>query len=497
MTEDDPEEERPTVQSETRSDGTRVVTVTYESSDGSVVRVEHDYPDAIRHHYQPTGMDEDVLLYAGAFSSTDGSRTYQGDVCFRWRPTPRVESTGECPTDANDLAGLFNFEGREEMWVVPDALVFDLADDALPSQPMERMVPHGLPGYGVAKSLVQQALGDPSDLESVTFLIPNGWNGFDGIGICDPDHPETTWHGRTVASGDGWTVTFDCAAAMDSDGWRELERSGGSRFTHVGRIVREDGATFTGEEAFEVLDRVRVALNLALGRRTTCALPVGWHSGKAVWGRWFPAPVDACRDVSHWLDGTIVHGQIAEVVGRVLDFTSDPISRRTLKHALPYYVAANVDVQVELAVAIPISALQLLAFVRFVTNGAHSRAQWQTVKTEDQIRMLLDTAHIDSAGLPARFGGLSALQATLGSTSPPRDALGLVIKMRNVVTHPTKTHPGDFTICQWAEAGMLVRRWLSLALLEAIGYEGQIASSPFDAPRWTGQVEPVPWSAAP
>jgi hypothetical protein len=298
-------------------------------------------------------------------------------------------------------------------------------------------VPQGLPERSFHEGRIEQQVGDPAALEQVTFLVPNGWQGHDGGGICDSENLAQTWHGRTEAAGDGWIVTFDRDAAMDPAAWKDLKESGGHRFTHAGRLSRADGSAFTGDEAFEALARVRLGLNLALGRRVTCALPVGWRDGQPVWCRWRSAPVDGYRDVNHWLDDTTSYRQVGDVVSRVLAFTASPVNRESLKYATSYYVAANVDVDVELSVGVPVSGLQLLAYLRFVTErGTYSRTRWEALKTEGELRLLIEEIGIDTS-VPAHFSHLTDVRDRLARTGPPRDALGVVIKMRNIVTHPT------------------------------------------------------------
>ena len=239
-------------------------------------------------------------------------------------------------------------------------------------------MPRGLTERSFYQERIEQHLGDPAALEEVTFLVPNGWTGHDGTGICDPDDPGLYWRGRTEAAGDGWTVTFDRYPVMDTVAWNELRNSGGHRFTHAGRLARADGSAFTGDEAFDALDRVRMGLNLALGRRITCALPVGWRDGRPVWCRWRSARVDGYRDASQWLDDTTGCRQVGEVVSCVLDFTATPGDKDSLRYAISYYVTANIDVDVELSASVPVSGLQLLAFLRFVTQRReYSRGQWE------------------------------------------------------------------------------------------------------------------------
>ena len=303
-----------------------------------------------------------------------------------------------------------------------------------------------------------------------------------------------TWHGRTSAEGGGWAVTIDRCADMNHAEWRALVDSRGQRFTHIGELRRSDGRAFDGDEAFRALDRVRLALNLALGRRTTCALPVGYRSGRPVWTRWRTAPVDPHRSPSHWLDETIAHQQVSQVLSLVLDFTADDANYTALKLGLSYYMAGNVDVDVELSVSIPISGLQLLAYYRFVTQQAtYSRSAWKKLDTtEDEIQLLLDDINLDTSVRPY-FAHFEAVRAHTVTSTKVSDALSAVMKMRNVVTHPTRDTPNAFDVYEWAEAGMHVRYWLCLALLNTVGYTGDIASALEGEPRWTGQVRQPPW----
>jgi hypothetical protein len=195
--------------------------------------------------------------------------------------------------------------------------------------------------------------------------------------------------------------------------------------------------------------------SLALGRPVTCALPVGWRDSTPVWCRWRSARVDGYRDASQWLDDTASYQQVSEVVSRVLDYTADPADKESFRYALSYYLTANVDVDVELSASIPVSGLQLLAFLRCVTHGPFSRSQWEQKNTEEEIRTLVSQIGIQTA-VPAHFSHLASAQARLASVgAPARDALGTVVKMRNVATHPTRDQPGTFSVYEWAEAGSL------------------------------------------
>jgi hypothetical protein len=475
-------------------DGTRRVSWTLGSSEGVTYTFEHDYPDALQHHYAPLDIDEDVPLYRGTFF-LDDDRPFEGDVYFSWLPTPRVLAHGSRETTTEDLR---RFLGAmpQAFWVDAASVRIPLDANRLPSQPSPGSAPPAQQRHSISNR-IEQELGSRDNLDRVTFLLPNGWEAYDGVGVCDPDDLSRVWQGRVESDGDGWTVTIDQVADMDGDEWRALRDTGGSRFTHIGCLARVDGHSFAGLQAFDVLDRVRVALNLALGRRTTCALPVGWRGDDPVWTRWRSAPVDSYATRSHWLDDTIAAQQVSEVVGRAVDITSDPTAWSVIRPAVAYYMAANVDVDVELSVSIPVSGLQLLAYYRFVTqHGSYSRRKWDALTTEDQLRMLLIDVQVDVAVQP-HFVHLRAVRDRLALVGAHPDALGVVMKMRNVVTHPTRDKPAKFSMYEWAEAGMHARYWLCLAILHTLGYNGQIADVLGPTPRSTGQAHNAPWASAP
>lgn len=477
----------------TVEDGRRIVRQSIVGSDGVPFVLEHDSPDVLRHYYRPAEAGKDVLLFHGAFRRGDESEPFEGSVRWRWAHRPRIEATGTRPLTPAVMQR-FDASDASSVWADPARLVVELTDGRLPSQPVEAKPLAQVGPHNVQTLHVEQQLGDGRDLERVTFLVPNGWQASDGFRVCDPDDLMSTWYGRLTASGGGWSVTIDRTREMGSDAWQELATNGASRFTHIGCLTRTDGTTFSGNQAFHVLDRIRLALNLALGRRTTCALPVGWRGEAPVWGRWRSAPVDSPQPVSHWLDEPVAAQQVSRVVGLVLDFTTDAVAYETPRTAMAYYVAANIDIDVELSVSVPVSGLQLLTYYEFVTRGTYSRTQWEKLdlSTEEQLRRLLTDAQVDLA-VPPHFAHLADVQTRLARDAPLRDALGVVLKMRNVVTHPTRNTPASFSVYEWAEAGMHARYWLCLALLHLISYDGEIAAIMEATPRWIGQRRLPPW----
>ncbi|MET9721405.1 hypothetical protein [Streptomyces zaomyceticus] len=479
------------------ADGTRVVTWNRYRADGSPAPVSHRSPDALIHHYAPGDVGEDVRLYSGGFVD-DRGKYFTGDVSIIWRPSPRVHVSGTRELTEDDYGDLFPETARTGLWSdVPEVLV-EQPDNLVPQQPDApySSEPPAVSYERIAHRIVGELGDSSSDLDSVTFLIPNGWEAHDGSYICNPHNRRHRWSGRMTTSGDGWTVTFDRVQEMDSKAWTALRDSAGARFTHVGRLARTDGATFTGQRALQVLERIRLGLALSLGRNTSCFLPVGYRNGKPVWTLWRTLPVDPYTRVhSHWLDPTVACAQLSDLLSKVLDFTDDEVRREALTHALAYYVTTNTGIDAAIGVGLAVSGIQLLSFFHFVTEGTYSKKAWETrhPNTESEVRELLGAMNV-STPVPSHFTNLAAVQARLPTQ---RDALGTVVYMRNHIVHPVKGRPGRYRLQEWAESGILANYWLGLGLLHLVGYQGKISSVLADGVRRNGdELRSVPWAPA-
>lgn len=150
----------------------------------------------------------------------------------------------------------------------------------------------------------------------------------------------------------------------------------------------------------------------------------------------------------------------------------------------------------ELAEALPVSGLQLLAYHRFVeTRRTHSRSSWKRLTTEEQIRLLLSDCQIDMQ-VPSHLTNFVNVQQALGpdsKTGQPRDALRCIIDMRNTAIHPTRDKPAIWNPYEWTEASLVGRDYLLLAILNTIEYEGSYRAQAATN-RWIGSYEQVPWT---
>lgn len=473
-------------------DGRRIVQWTHRAPQGATTVIRHDAPDRLIHFYEAPGSDEDVSLYAGPYLVVGDDRPFVGDVRLAWRPTPRVLARGGRAAEVSDLEGFLRDTGPSWVTMSTISLVADLPP--LPEQPQGLEPPRFSRNSTMLSEqrLGDQSLGDETGLERVTFLIPNGWRMFDGRDVCDPSDRRRRWPGRMTAQGSKWRVTVDAIAEASSESyWKDRNASGGFGFTHIGELSAVNGRPFSAEEGQQALDAVRVALSLAIGRRTACLLPVGWRGAVPVWTSWRVPQVDPFVSVGTWLDEHVAAAQIAELLARTLDHWVDPVLRDVLRYATSYFLASNVDVNVELIVPTAVSGLLLLGHHRFVTGGSESHSRWKALSTEAQLRRLLDDCEIPSA-VPPHFEHLESVRQTVEADADgPADALTCIARLRNHVAHPTRRQRATWGFIEWAEAGLVARHFLEHALLHTIGYTGATK------PRTRGDGDPrsvsVPW----
>ena len=457
--------------------------------DGTPRRISHRAPDAVSHWYKPPESEEDLLLYRGPFKLEGQDDPYHGHICFSWFPKPEVVADG-IGAEEEHLEKLFSDlkQPQKKIWTSLPKVTIDLSENGSlppqPTQPAELILESG--NVQISQE-INSEIGQTHALDEVTFLVPNGWRG--GVLICDKEDLSRVWHGRTEASGDGWIVTFDREASISDKHWKELRKKG-RRFTHVGRLAREDGSEFSSEEVPAVLDRLRIGLNLALGRRTACALPVGWKEGRPVWAYWSSFRATDYRPPTHWPHPLNAHHEVGSIVSHMLEFTKNREDHLLMRNAIGYYTAAVSEVGVEIRSSVATSGLQLLAYRKLMhpSDRKYSKSAWNALRAEGELRKLAELFSMDT-NVPARMKYLHEVRQNLENEyksknpdkprSDPFDALFVLIKMRNIATHPGEDQHHDLDMNSWAEIGLLAGYWLGCAALHVIKHEG-----PLKKPFW-------------
>ncbi|MFG2500887.1 hypothetical protein ACGFSB_22080 [Streptomyces sp. NPDC048441] len=165
-------------------DGTRVVSRLLPANEnGERHELVHRFPDAIEHFYAPRPLNEDVPLFAGRLEFThESNAVYDAQVTYRWSPRPRIEAEGTRPAASGDVAAFMASEQSAGMWGTLPGVLIDLEDGTIPP-PAEHTA---RPDADVAtEQAVDQELGDGSQLDEITCVVPNLWPTVRGTGICD------------------------------------------------------------------------------------------------------------------------------------------------------------------------------------------------------------------------------------------------------------------------------------------------------------------------
>lgn len=473
----------------------RVVTRTLAGTDGPF-RIVTDFPDALTHPYGQHERDAPIVLHQGRFffAPDGGERELEGHCLLEWRPVPRLEAFGRYvqTTPAEDIGDLLTISGEAAWAPLPWV---ELAGGAFPHVPTpgpRPAEPKSTPRHSTAHAeLREMSIGGDLEVERATFAICNGWEALDVKRVSDPVRPWQFRAARLEVPFDAeYVLTIDAVPHL-RDILRELKRHGGVAITHIGCLARKDGSRFRIDDCVPLFNHFRLAVSIGTGRRIDAVLPVGHAGGKAVSTRWNQPRVDDYRTAHTMLDPTEASAQLGELLRDCHAYCASPEREALLHHATSYYIGSNRGTNLQLACAQVVSGLQLLSFFRLVTEGQMSRGQWDSLTTIDQLRALLNACSVPTAVTP---GASEFARAGAELPNPTSDGLEILIKMRNVVIHPSRHTTDRWSFYQWFEAWCAARELLLLAILNTVNYGGSYRSI-LEPDKWLGSLNQLPWLA--
>ena len=332
--------------------------------------------------------------------------------------------------------------------------------------------------------------GDDRHIVSVTahwVNLPNLRAG----SLLHEDHEQgwSEWAGRWQMSLAGWTVTIDSRRDL-GEVLTAAQRDYLHVVTHTMEVRREDHATFSGSSVDDFLTGLQFAMSFAVGRWTAPVLAVGLDSFNAVvWSLWAPLHVDTpARGSGRWW----VEHRPEDLKAFLSVFMGDwvrPGERETLNFALTSAIAAGESGFVEQRIMTSLAALENLSWTTEVLQAGSDEAKWGQAGAAWRVRRLMTRAKVPLGIKRENSPGLWSYARANGLGDGP----AALIAIRNAVTHPKDTgslyeEPGLV-----GEASRLCSRYLDLAILHRLGYQGQVA----DRTRtygWAGECEPVPWA---
>jgi hypothetical protein len=169
---------------------------------------------------------------------------------------------------------------------------------------------------------------------------------------------------------------------------------------------------------------------------------------------------------------------------------SDPDKRESLRFAVTSAILAVETGFVEQRLLTAFAALEMLSWVTDVLEEGMAEGKWRNKGSAWRVRRLLTSACVD-LGL-SQGEDVGAL-AQFAKAEGQQDALGAVVLVRDRVTHPKDVRDLYRYEGLVGQASRLACRYLELAVLHRIGYNGHTADRT-KLGGWIGTSDPAPWA---
>lgn len=470
---------------------------TLKRGDKTVV-IKHGFPKALQHHYPLPSLEASgIPVYRGNYDY-EGTR-YRGILKIDLEPQPTLVAQGVREITFPDGFDDHLENPKPAGWV--DYGKLTIPTKKVPAPAKTTRAPRPLPAFGAVSATADYLdsieVGDPTNLESITFYLLNGWFGTDGLSTC---YAGTERRGRIDVVLEDWQLRIEPRGDIaPNDVHKHQRKSGVSTVTHVGRIRRNDGGKFDASDATDVLKIIESLAGFALGRATAVILPVGYRDNKATWAlykcnRIIARPIGG----TPFLDRAHTSAQMTELFRTGYATSKTPSRWEVFESALGYHYTAEHGATVNMKVLLPVSALQLLSYAYLVQElpakdpNHLSNKQWKDLQTVDQLRRVLTAAGIDTTA-PKHLTRLAKVQADITHTSlPTPDALDCVVRLRNMVAHPKQKLAKKWTIEEWAETGFAATTMFNVAMLWWLNYDERYLGKSSEQ-RGYGDSIHVPW----
>jgi hypothetical protein len=325
-----------------------------------------------------------------------------------------------------------------------------------------------------------------TNFRSVDFLLAN----FPNVLGSPVRHGKSSVSGRITLVDPLWSVTIDpvesCGAIL-----KEARAVGGYAITHVGRVERLDGSSFSPAETEELIEVLRRFFCFVGTRHHGPLFPTGFNERSELVHRQYQAPqIDFAQPGFNWFSRT--HGHWLEVLWPTfLASLSADREAGDLKRAIYYYVQSQ-DMGQDTGLIVAAAALELLAWrYLYLNNRVISKQGFESLPAADVWRLMFAGMNINPA-IPASLRELLAFHDNQEVKTPGISPVVTVVQIRNKLVHPDKdkTLSGKGNVL--FEAWVLCSQWLELVLLHEFGYQGDFQDR--TALGDSSQTASVPWT---
>ena len=281
---------------------------------------------------------------------------------------------------------------------------------------------------------------------------------------------------------DGWSITFS-SMKFNKDDKDTVRDTGGFLLTHMGRLTKSDGESFSSKDALDLILSLNLALSFAAGRNITCICPTGFdNQDNLVWQQWnSPANWDS---VINWLPKEF--NSFTKFLPEFLTFVSSNDDwRLCLREVIYWYVRANNSkFGVDAAIILAQTAIERLSYEYVVMHRKTlSYDGFKDLRASDKFRILFSMLDIPN-NIPPDFGIISNLNKQWTNSAYA------LTDIRNSLVHP-EHKSRDKYVGACPEAWNLSLWYLELCLLALCKYKGKYNNR--SKPNNAYPTENVPW----
>lgn len=445
-----------------------------------------DCPPQLDPAFDAGWVNLDVLLYHGKGELRQDTAVHDGTatVELRWLPTPKVRFTF-------DVAHAYDL-GDAELLVddKPKPIPVLITSLELQSDSPGTLSGHVPPiGFGERDAA----------LSHVLFHLPN-FHMFVGSPVQHESivgAPSISMARATIRV-PPWSVLLDRVFGCDHEVSDLLADEGGYAITHVGRIEREDTATFTRRDVLTLLEPLGHFLSFCRGFSTHPLLICGVDATSRIWEDWRVPRLERHHRTLSWFHIDSSEGLEYGFPG-FQGLWDNPTWKRTLQETVKWYTVANTGQGgLEGSIILAFAALELLAWTTLVDDRRTlSSTGFDSLRSSDKLRLLLTTYELPLS-IPSALTGLTR---TAGRRKW-MDAPEALSTLRNSFVHPRKPkksrdddagQPPANQRLPWApetvyDAWNLCLHWIELVVLRLSGYGKRY----FD--RTDNSIGLVPWA---
>lgn len=289
----------------------------------------------------------------------------------------------------------------------------------------------------------------------------------------------------------GWNVELKSLKTSPST-FKTLAETGGYGMTHVGCFRKEDGSSFDGKTAGEMLTVLRFFLSFSKGMWCNPCLAVGFDDKeKRGWEAW-SSPQGHWAKPSSWFDPNHCD-QLVSLFPGFLAKCENKDWQEALREVIYWYLSSNCStlgrgIGIDAGIILTQAAIERLSFEYAVRYKRLIGAEgFKKLKAADKFRLLFSSLDIP-IDIPASLPELQKLAKAKEVNWI--DAPQAITEVRNTLVHPVNKRRGQFdgvffpvwNLSQW---------YLELALLRICDYSGTYGNRLTQ--RFVGQVETVPW----